>query len=92
MTALSFPELGDERLVVVAAPVGEADHLGEIAGWTDYCETDRLGPGLYGVGAAVGTVTYTVLPAGTHGCEWKAEAEGMVEEARRNLSRAPACR
>ena len=92
MRVLSMPELGDERLVAVATPVGAPGHLSRSAPWSGFCQAGTLGPGIYGSGVAIGSKTYTVLPAGTQGCPWDDSLEQEVAATRRALSGAPVCR
>lgn len=81
----------DEKLLVVAAPSQQA--LGALAGLPAFCRLDGgLKPALYPDGAAIDSATYTIWPAGTHGC---ADVD-TLEEARQRASEAlagvPACR
>ncbi len=66
--AVETPDMGDERLVAVAVPAGA--YFGMTEGWTGFCALPGVfGPVLYPSGAAVGTASWRVLPAGLGGCE-----------------------
>lgn len=86
MTAISQPETGDERLVVVALPRGA--RWGKTQGWHGFCEVSGgLQPELYPEAAAVGTATFTVSRAGTGDCPKVPNVEGL----RQQVVLPPAC-
>ncbi len=65
--AVETPDRGDERLVAVAVPAG--GYFGKTEGWTGFCALPGVfGPVLYPAGAAIGTASWRVLPAGLGGC------------------------
>ncbi|MFH1463185.1 MAG: hypothetical protein ABIO70_02255 [Pseudomonadota bacterium] len=65
--AVETPDRGDERLVAVAIPAGS--YFGKTEGWAGFCRLPGVfGPVLYPAGAALGTATWRVLPAGMGGC------------------------
>lgn len=67
LRAVASPRGGDERLVAVAVEAG--GRFGRSQGWTGFCKVDgTFVADLYPEGSAVGTATFTVLPAGTGGC------------------------
>jgi hypothetical protein len=71
--AVETPDRGDERMVAVAVPAGS--YFGKTEGWTGFCELPGVfGPVLYPAGAAIGTASWRVLPAGLGGCEGQARA------------------
>lgn len=66
--AVESPDRGDERLVAVAVPAGA--YFGKTEGWTGFCALPGVfGPLLYPAGAAIGTASWRVLPAGLGGCD-----------------------
>jgi hypothetical protein len=65
--AVETPDRGDERLVAVAVPAGQ--YFGKTEGWTGFCALPGVfGPPYYPAGAAIGTASWRVLPAGLGGC------------------------
>ncbi len=76
--AVETPDRGDERLVAVAVPAGA--YFGKTEGWTGFCALPGVfGPVLYPAGAAIGTASWRVLPAGLGGCTQ--QARGIDLEA-----------
>jgi hypothetical protein len=64
---IASSEREDERLVAVAVP--EASRFGRSEDWWAYCELpDTFGSHYFPPGAAVDTVTFTVVPQGRRGC------------------------
>jgi hypothetical protein len=83
--AVETPDRGDERMVAVAVPAGS--YFGKTEGWTGFCQLSGVfGPLLYPSGAAIGTASWRVLPAGLGGCT--EAARGVDLEA---LEAAPHC-
>jgi hypothetical protein len=84
MTAIPTPDGTDERLVAVAIDAGAK--FGATENWVSFCEVGGgLGPDHYPAGAAVGSASFSVLPAGSSGCETRAA------EARSTLFELPLC-
>jgi len=83
--AVETPDLGDERMVAVAVPAGS--YFGRSEGWTGFCRLEGIfGPVLYPSGAAIGTATYQVLPAGEGSCTGPARLADLAA-----LEAAPIC-
>jgi len=74
--AVESPDRGDERLLAVAVPAG--GYFGKTEGWTGFCRLPGVfGPLLYPAGAAIGTASWRVLPAGLGGCTQSARSVDM---------------
>ena len=84
-TLAPMPSGGDERLVAVALPPGR--DFGRTHGWTDYCKLpSTFNASWFPTEAAIGTTTFIVHPAGTHGCG------PVVSGATAVAAAAPVCR
>ena len=76
---------GDERLLAVALPHGQS--FGPTDAWRDYCRLPApFDARAFPAGAAIGSATFVVHPAGTYGCPDRPAPEATT------AAEAPMCR